>query len=220
MTYPFRFDGAVGVECAVYLAWESQKKRQGDPVSRLPLLKMMYHADKLHLKNSGKLIYGDRYYALKLGPVPSLMYSVIIAVGKNQRLRERDLYAHPPGASQIYLDKFMRKAANALRAQPDDPWHVVALREPNHSEISRMAKRHLDDAVEKHAQKSANQLIREFHKDPSYKKAWEENRKDGMEMEEMKIDLIASNELAGPQYEKLIEYFRHSHEVSGLLKSA
>jgi uncharacterized phage-associated protein len=41
------------------------------------VLKVMYFADKLHLKRYGRMIFGDRYVALKHGPVPRSAYRKI-----------------------------------------------------------------------------------------------------------------------------------------------
>lgn len=44
--------------------------------SMYSILKMMYLADKLHLQRYGRFIAGDRYCALKQGPVPSNAYAI------------------------------------------------------------------------------------------------------------------------------------------------
>jgi len=38
------------------------------------VLKVMYFADKLHLRRYGRVIFGDRYFAMKHGPVPWTAY--------------------------------------------------------------------------------------------------------------------------------------------------
>jgi len=42
-------------------------------------LKVLYFADKQHLAKYGRLIYGDSYIAMKLGPVPSAAYDIVKA---------------------------------------------------------------------------------------------------------------------------------------------
>ena len=39
-------------------------------------LKVIYFADKQHLAEYGRLIYGDSYVAMRLGPVPSVAYDI------------------------------------------------------------------------------------------------------------------------------------------------
>jgi hypothetical protein len=44
------------------------------------ILKAIYLADKEHLGRYGRQIFGDRYIAMKLGPVPSLAYDIVKSV--------------------------------------------------------------------------------------------------------------------------------------------
>lgn len=60
-------------EVIVYLA-----KRLQDP-SFHRIAKLLYFADKLHLQRYGRLILGDRYVAMKYGPVPSFVYDMLKA---------------------------------------------------------------------------------------------------------------------------------------------
>ena len=43
-------------------------------------LKMLYFADQKHLERYGRLICGDSYVAMRLGPVPSYTYDMVKAV--------------------------------------------------------------------------------------------------------------------------------------------
>jgi uncharacterized phage-associated protein len=51
------------------------------PLIRRPsihsLSKVLYHADKAHLSRYGRPIIGDRYIAMKHGPVPSYTYDIL-----------------------------------------------------------------------------------------------------------------------------------------------
>lgn len=79
MQYPFPFEPAKAVECVLYLA------------ARLPrpglhnIAKIFYFADKRHLREYGRLICGDRYVAMKYGPVPSAIYGMLKAVRGDAR---------------------------------------------------------------------------------------------------------------------------------------
>lgn len=42
-----------------------------------PLMKMMYLADRLHLRRYGRFISGDTYTAMSEGPVPSITYDLM-----------------------------------------------------------------------------------------------------------------------------------------------
>jgi len=53
-------------------------------VTRLPtpanvynVLKCLYYADRKHLQEYGRQIYGDTFYALEYGPVPSGAYDIV-----------------------------------------------------------------------------------------------------------------------------------------------
>lgn len=63
------FDPMKAVEILLYIA------------ERVPnlyhLLKIMYFADKSHLSEYGRLVSGDHYVAMRLGPVPSGTYDLI-----------------------------------------------------------------------------------------------------------------------------------------------
>lgn len=41
------------------------------------LLKAIYFADKKHIENYGRQIFGDSYIAMKQGPVPSFAYDIL-----------------------------------------------------------------------------------------------------------------------------------------------
>lgn len=48
----------------------------GKSEDKLDLLKMIYMADRFHLRKYGRLISGDTYYAMNLGPVPSMTKTI------------------------------------------------------------------------------------------------------------------------------------------------
>ena len=48
----------------------------GKSIDKLDLLKMIYMVDRYHLRRFGRLISGDNYYAMKLGPVPSMAKNI------------------------------------------------------------------------------------------------------------------------------------------------
>ena len=48
------------------------RQTHGKSVDKLELLKLVYMADRFHLRRYGRLISGDNYYAMQLGPVPSI----------------------------------------------------------------------------------------------------------------------------------------------------
>lgn len=74
MIAPFDFDPQVAVETIVYIAQHSS----------LPtfhkIAKILYFADRLHLKRYGRFISGDSYIAMQHGPVPSHTYDMLKSV--------------------------------------------------------------------------------------------------------------------------------------------
>lgn len=70
---PFTLDPEKTVEVILYLAEKAGQDMYG-------ILKMMYIADKKHLDKYGRFIFGDGYYALPHGPVPTDAYDMIKSV--------------------------------------------------------------------------------------------------------------------------------------------
>lgn len=68
---PFPFDRRKAEETVIFLA------RKAPIPDRLHICKIIYFADKYHLENYGRLLFGDHYVAMKNGPVPSGAYDVI-----------------------------------------------------------------------------------------------------------------------------------------------
>lgn len=48
------------------------REKHGKSVDKLEVLKLIYLADRYHLRKFGRLITEDNYFAMPLGPVPSL----------------------------------------------------------------------------------------------------------------------------------------------------
>jgi len=64
-----KFNKEKAIEVLLFVA-----KSQNDIHSAL---KIIFFADKEHLNNYGRLIFGDNYYALNFGTVPSGAYSIV-----------------------------------------------------------------------------------------------------------------------------------------------
>lgn len=67
----FRFKRDKAIETIVYIA-----KRVNEPTN-WRVLKLMYLADRHHLKTYGRFITGDSYVAMRQGPVASATYDLI-----------------------------------------------------------------------------------------------------------------------------------------------
>ena len=70
-------------------------RRDGNKMSRLRLLKLLYIADRELLAAKGRTITGDRVFAMKFGPVLSRTYDLI--KGLEARAGEWDGFIHSDG---------------------------------------------------------------------------------------------------------------------------
>ncbi len=66
------FNKETAVQAIAYLARKSDRG-----ISKLVLLKLLYLADRYHLRKYGRTILGDNYFAMRYGPVASEAKSVI-----------------------------------------------------------------------------------------------------------------------------------------------
>jgi uncharacterized phage-associated protein len=72
-TAPFRFDASKAVEIILYIANRLPK----DIADRLYISKVVYTADRYHLRSYGRFLCGDRYIHMGAGPVPSGIYDFL-----------------------------------------------------------------------------------------------------------------------------------------------
>jgi len=68
---------------ALYYIQSNAPPDNNDRFNRVYLLKMLYFADRYHLRHFGCLASGDTYFAMKLGPVASTTYDVLKKVSRN-----------------------------------------------------------------------------------------------------------------------------------------
>lgn len=66
-----KLEASLGLEALIYVA----KRTTGNDL--YTALKTLYAADKRHLENHGRLIYGETYNALPKGPVPDAAYDTV-----------------------------------------------------------------------------------------------------------------------------------------------
>jgi len=133
-----RFDVHKALELILYVA---SHVREPD-VHRVS--KILYFADKAHLARYGRLMAGDRYVAMKHGPVPSGAYDVM-------------KYARD-GATRFFS---LPEADDSLAVEGER--NVVALRDANHNALSESECECLEEAIERYGRLSFNQLTDESH---------------------------------------------------------
>lgn len=73
-------EASLGLEALIYVV----KRTSGNDV--YTALKTLYMADKRHLESHGRLIYGESYNALPMGPVPEAAYEAVKFLRNEQEL--------------------------------------------------------------------------------------------------------------------------------------
>jgi uncharacterized phage-associated protein len=124
--------------------------------------KVLYFADKKHLNVYGRPILGDRYFALKQGPVPTLAYDMI---ERDERHLNGDL-----------LDR-LSSALSYYKSENDSYIRITALREAESSLFSDSDIECLDESITAYADIDSNELIRLVHAEPAYQEVYKEGRK-------------------------------------------
>jgi len=115
------------------------------------LLKIIYFADKRHLDRYGRFLFGDRYIAMRAGPVPSGAYDAIKVVRGDSGC----CHPHP-------------LAKEALRV---DGNYVYALMEPDLDLFSESDLECLDETIEEANRIGWKGLWWQSHRDPAFRGA-------------------------------------------------
>ncbi|MCD7710665.1 MAG: SocA family protein, partial [Porphyromonadaceae bacterium] len=126
-----------------YFAW-----KLGKPCSKLVILKLLYLADRWHLRKYGRTVSGDEYYAMKLGPVAS----------RTKLLIEKNFNGIPDAQTFVSVEKKSRHEEIRSVAKPDLDWL---------SETDRMA---LDAAIEVLKKCGEYEIVNFVHLFPEWKK--------------------------------------------------
>ncbi|WP_018234273.1 Panacea domain-containing protein [Thioalkalivibrio thiocyanodenitrificans] len=149
----FRFDPEKAIEAVLYIATRI-------PVDKRAVLRVLYLADKQHLRTYARFIAGDFYHALDFGPTPMRTYGLIelqisfegVKGGASTVLREqgcngsRRLEALRDPDLDVFSDSDLEcldAAIDKVLAQPDsDP--LRALREEIYDRawLNARAERH------------------------------------------------------------------------------
>lgn len=134
--WPFTLDADKAIEAALFVA-----HRVGAPTLHA-ISKVLYHADKAHLARYGRPISGDRYIAMKHGPVPSATY---------------DIFKTLRGDADFPLPE------RARTAMAVEDFTVRPLRAPDESVLSPSEQDCLAAAAAEHGSKTFNQRTAESH---------------------------------------------------------
>lgn len=134
-----RFDSEKAIETIVYLAERA-------PIADIYHIgKIVYFADRIHLDNYGRELFGDQYNALKDGPVPSKTYDLIKDV---RDTRHSANYDHASSSFSV------------------SGFNVRALREPDLDLFSDSDLECLDEAIRMVGDLPFGRLKRMSHDNP------------------------------------------------------
>jgi uncharacterized phage-associated protein len=148
----FQFDFPRALAAITYIA-----SKNIPDLTIYKLLKLIFLADKYHLIRHGRPITGDRYAALKDGPVPSHIYDVF----KRQVVKEN------PWSDQA------RKFLEYLTVERSGKRAVFKARAPfNRDELSKSDIAALDKVIESFANFDYDSFWNFTHEMEAYKKGW------------------------------------------------
>ena len=142
----FNFDESKAVETLVFIAqaWPA--------ITPFYLSKVLFFADRDHLRAFGRPVTGDAYIAMNNGPVPSRIYDIVKG--------ELDFFGDPAAI------------AEALKINQDGKYHQIhARRAPNTDLLSETDIAALDKAIKFCRGKSFTDLSNLTHQEPAWIKA-------------------------------------------------
>ncbi|MFO1353030.1 MAG: Panacea domain-containing protein [Gammaproteobacteria bacterium] len=130
----FKYDREKALEAILYVAERVPDKYH--------VLKILYFADKAHLEDYGRLIFGDTYIAMQHGPVPSGAYDILKSADDTEGSR-------PFGM---------------------DGYDVRTFRKADESVFSESDIKMLDESISRYGRLSFGDLCKQSH-DAAYKSA-------------------------------------------------
>lgn len=143
-------------------------------------LKLLYFADKAHLLRYGRPIFGDDYYGMAHGPVPSFAYDMIKAA------------FGPKAPTQDLIGKY-------LNVDSTGPLPTFTAKcEPDTDAFSMSDMEVLEQTIQKYGDKDASELRRLAHQEPEIQQADQQLR----ELHKLRVD-IPYDSFFGPEDEKI-----------------
>lgn len=144
----FEFDPEKLIQAIVFFS-----KRGARDLTRLKLAKLLFFADREHLLMHGRPVFGDEYFALSLGPVPSRSIDFLEEMEQGIALPDRERF-----------DRYLSIEA----AQ----WPCFVARGPEDFDVfSESELRVLESILTGHALRTASQLVELSHEDVAWKLA-------------------------------------------------
>lgn len=178
------------------------RKKDGR-INKMKAIKLIFLADRLHLRKYGRPVIGDMYWAMRWGPVGS----------KSKRAAELDL----PEDILSYTKKYIKPS--------DEKKSLVSIKEPDLDVFSKTDIECLEKVYDKFSDKDQFELAELTHDYPEWKKH-EKELKTGKKRVRMNYDDFftdgTQNDLFGQTKTELNlakESFDELREVSGFFAS-
>lgn len=125
--------------------------RHDEGIDVYHLVKASFFADKFHVTTYGRPVVGDVYVADRWGPLPKVIYGVL---------------RHDPMEMLA-----LQEDGGPLPFRVDSKFRVTAERDPNLDKLSESDIEALRHGLAAVKGKSFDDLVRETHRDPAYRKA-------------------------------------------------
>lgn len=178
--YETTFSPSRAIEALIFIA-----KHLGNPTIH-EVLKIQYFADKLHFSKFGFIASGDKYVAMKFGPVASNTYNVIKAARG-----ERGSWIHPA---------LVQLVDGAIEVK--DGSKLVPIRDPDLDQMSSADVDCLAEAIKLYGDMPFRQRTELSH-DAAWEKAWAAACDDNVFAGDMSVKDIA---LTLPNADEVIEH--------------
>lgn len=118
--WQFPFKPEVAINALLYLCQKA--KENGRNLSFMQIAKLIFYADKLHLKRYGRPITGDNYIKMEHGPNPSCIYDYLKDVRTRPELQNEfikvELEPNPPHAPKPFVHP-LREADSGVFSDSD-----------------------------------------------------------------------------------------------------
>jgi len=143
---------------AVLLFAEMEHEKNDTDVDFIKINKYCYFSEQLHLKKYLKPIFGDIYYALPEGPVPSALYDIMKWMRGDR-------------------NEFMKKALKAFSLEKNVPFqvcsnhHIKPLRTPDTKKFSESEIEVMNTVFDKYHIYKPFELSRLSHREKAWRNA-------------------------------------------------
>ena len=167
MNQELKFDFGKAVQALNYVAVKSGKK-----INKMKAIKLLYFADRYHLRKYGRPILNDTYYAMKFGPVLSTM---------------KDIAELSMSLSEEEIEQVKKTVVPSL-----DRFEVNSVSDIDEDVFSDSEIEALDFSLENFSNQNQFELAELSHEYPEWKK-FEKELNSGIRSKEMNYDDFFGN---------------------------